>query len=50
MNYRLLRTDFFTTNNGDRTSIDNIAIVITDGKSNERPEQTIPEVDNVVIR
>lgn len=39
---RLLMTDIFTVENGDRPDFPNLAFVITDGQSNINPDQTIP--------
>ena len=37
----MLRDSFFTRQNGDRDNIPNVAIVITDGKSNIRDSETL---------
>ncbi|XP_076089636.1 matrilin-1-like, partial [Mytilus galloprovincialis] len=42
---RLMRVDMFTADNGDRSDVKNIAIVITDGVSNVNAETTIPEAE-----
>lgn len=39
----LLRNQLFNPSNGDRPNAPNIAIIITDGKSNVNVENTIPE-------
>lgn len=38
-----MRTNLFTPANGDRSDVENIAIVITDGISNINSKRTIPE-------
>jgi len=40
---RLLRTDVFTLQNGDRPDVPNVCIIITDGLSNIDSNETIPE-------
>ena len=40
---RLTREELFSTSNGDRTDVADLAILISDGYSNINPEQTIPE-------
>ena len=40
---REMRTVQFTAAHGDRPSVPNVAIVITDGESKINPEQTVPE-------
>ena len=40
-----LHSRFFTTSNGDRPGVDNIAIVLTDGVSNINARRTIPEAE-----
>lgn len=40
------RTNMFTPLNGDRSGVPNYGIVITDGRSNVEPQNTIPEANN----
>lgn len=40
---RMMREELFQVNNGDRTNVPDLAVVITDGYSNINPEETIPE-------
>ena len=40
------RRDMFTAANGDRNGVDNVAIVISDGRSNINSANTIPEADD----
>ncbi|KAK3083543.1 hypothetical protein FSP39_025167 [Pinctada imbricata] len=40
-----MHTDMFTTDNGDRADVRNIAIVVTDGVSNINSRRTIPEAE-----
>lgn len=42
---RTMRQEMFTTDNGDRPDVMNIAIVITDGVSNINSRRTIPEAE-----
>lgn len=42
---RILRTEMFLEKNGDRPSVRNIAVVVTDGVSNVRARRTIPEAN-----
>ena len=42
---RTMREDMFTPRNGDRNGVDNVAIVMTDGRSNIEQDNTIPEAD-----
>ena len=42
---REMRTVQFTAAHGDRPSVPNVAIVITDGESKIDPEQTVPEAE-----
>ena len=42
---RTMREDMFTNSNGDRNGVDNVAIVITDGRSNIQEDNTIPEAE-----
>ena len=42
---RVMREDMFQSRNGDRTGVDNVALVFTDGKSNIQNVNTIPEAD-----
>ena len=37
--------DMFVTSNGDRSGVNNVLIVLTDGRSNIIPEETIPQAD-----
>ena len=39
----IVRTEMFSTQNGDRTTVPNLIIVITDGTPNVNQERTIPE-------
>ena len=39
----MLRESMFVSSSGDRETVPNFAIVITDGNSNINPEKTIPE-------
>ena len=39
----MLTTDMFTSGNGDRDDVDNVAIIVSDGQSNVNPENTIPQ-------
>lgn len=39
----LMRTKMFTTENGDRSHIPNVAVVITDGNSTVNPDNTLEE-------
>ena len=39
----MMRNDGFSTAGGDRTAVDNIAILVTDGYSNVNRKDTIPE-------
>ena len=41
----VMREDMFKARNGDRTGVDNVAIVVTDGNSNIQSQRTIPEAD-----
>ena len=40
-----MRVDMFSTINGDRAGVDNIAIILTDGVSNINSRRTIPEAE-----
>ena len=40
---KVMRTDMFTRENGDRPSVPNIAIILTDGVSNINAFDTIPQ-------
>ena len=40
---RMLRQAVFVPSGGDRETVPNFAIIVTDGNSNINPEQTIPE-------
>ena len=40
-----MRQDVFSAANGDRNSVDNIAIVVSDGQSNIRREDTIASAE-----
>ena len=42
---RTMRKDMFKARRGDRTAVDNVAIVITDGRSNMEQRSTIPEAE-----
>ena len=39
------RTEMFTVNNGDRPGVENIIILMTDGKSTTNKKRTIPEAE-----
>ena len=41
--FKRTRTEMFTLNNGDRPNVDNIVILLTDGKSTRNTKRTIPE-------
>ena len=41
----VMRTQSFTSFNGDRDNVPNVAIVITDGKSTYDKDRTMPEAD-----
>ena len=43
---RVLREDIFNSDNQDRPSAPNVAILVTDGVSNILPQRTIPEAQN----
>ena len=40
-----MRLDMFRLNDGDRNGVDNVAIIMSDGKSNINTHNTIPEAD-----
>ena len=40
-----MRTQLFVTNVGDRPSVPNIAILVTDGRANRETDQTQEQVD-----
>lgn len=42
---RTMHYDMFTTENGDRPSVPNIVIIVTDGVSNINSRRTIPEAE-----
>ncbi|CAG5124866.1 unnamed protein product, partial [Candidula unifasciata] len=42
---KVMRTEMFTSENGDRRDVDNIAIVITDGISNINARRVLPEAE-----
>ena len=42
---KAMREDMFTTRNGDRRGVDDVAMVITDGRSNIQKADTIREAD-----
>jgi hypothetical protein len=42
-----MRTQIFTSQNGDRDDVPNIAIILTDGVSNVNSRETIPEAERV---
>lgn len=46
---QLLRTQVFTSANGDRFEVPNYAVLITDGESTVNPDQTLPEAVKVLI-
>ena len=41
----IIRTRMFTVSKGDRLNVDNVAIILTDGKSTIKKERTIPNAD-----
>ena len=43
--FEIIRSQLFTGANGDRANVPNQLIVISDGNSNIRQPDTIPEVD-----
>lgn len=42
---RTMRTEMFTSIHGDRPTVPNIAVVITDGQANVQATRTIPEAE-----
>ena len=42
---RIMREQMFKARKGDRTGVDNVALVLTDGRSNIQNSNTIPEAD-----
>ena len=41
----MMRRELFSSGRGDRTGVDNIAILVTDGYSNVERHNTIPEAE-----
>lgn len=42
---RTMRTQMFSQDNGDRSDVENIAVVVTDGVSNINSRRTVPEAE-----
>ncbi|KAK6961153.1 collagen alpha-3(VI) chain-like isoform X4, partial [Biomphalaria glabrata] len=42
---RTIRSVMFTARNGDRSDVDNVAVVVTDGVSNINSRRTVPEAE-----
>uniref|UniRef100_A0A2C9LZH0 VWFA domain-containing protein n=1 Tax=Biomphalaria glabrata TaxID=6526 RepID=A0A2C9LZH0_BIOGL len=42
---KTLRSVMFTAGNGDRSDVDNVAVVVTDGVSNINSRRTVPEAE-----
>ena len=47
---RTIKDEMFTSRNGDRGSVQNLLIILTDGNSNVNPELTVPDAIDARVK